>query len=212
MIFAVPLGYLYYLTLRDEAGQGPQLVGRMFARGSVYGVVVSLLLLLVRRIWDPSQHGAGLFWYLALHDYWLPVLFLTLLFMLTGSVRDMPPSERRTALVSCYGGAFTLFGVLDLFIRAEYQGIYELFHLPALRLAVMVAVPLFYALFAEETFWTRYLYLVAMSALPLLPGLIGLLSMAGYGVLSLVVTPVILAAAYAGSVFVGGSSRSAAFW
>lgn len=212
MIFAVPLGYIYYLTLRDEAGQGPQLIGRMFARGAVYGLLTVLFLLLVRRLWDPAQHGVGLFWYLALHDFWLPTLLLTLLFMMSGAVREMPPSERRTGLVSCYAGAFTLVGVLDLFVRAEYQGVYELFQLPALRLAILVAVPLCYELFAEETFWTRYLYLAVMLLAPLLPGLVGLLTASGYAVLALLVTPVVVVASYAAAIFVGGSRRSALFW
>jgi hypothetical protein len=212
MIFAVPIGYLYYLTLRDEAGEPPQLVGRMFTRGAVYGLVVALLLLLIRRIWDPAQAGQGLFWYLAFHDFWIPTFVLTALYLLSSSAREAAPSERRTALVSLLAGGFTLLGVLDIWVLADYQGLYELFLLPGLRLAIVISVPLLLSLFNEETFWTRYLYLSASLLVPLLPGLVGLLVFAGYGSLGMIAGFVLLGAAYAAAIFVGGGSRSAVFW
>jgi hypothetical protein len=213
MIVAVPFGYLYYLTLRGESGQPGGVVGKSAVRGLVYGLILSFVLLLVRRFVDHADSGAGLFWFLAMHDLWLPSFILFGFYLLsTPDVRGTPDSERRLGLVSFFAGGLGLISVLDLFARANYHGVYELFQLPSLRIALMIAFPMLYYLYSEETFWIRYLYLSALIILPLLLAFVGLLTWAGYALFGSLVAVVLVAASFAGAVFVGATGRSSVFF
>lgn len=167
LIAAVPTSFVYALILRDEAGEPSSLVAVSALRGAFAYLVELAVLLLINRFLPRVHSGIASYFYSALYDFGIPIIGTFLLYLwFTPAQRGLAGRERRIALQSFLAGAFTLAGIMDLFLRAEYFGVFELFLLPGLRVAAMLVVPLLYRLFAEETFWTRVLYLVALAALP----------------------------------------------
>ena len=167
LIAAAPLSYIYALMLRGETGEPSALVGVSALRGTIAYLLELALLLLVRRFVPHAWSGIGAYFYGAFCDFGIPLLGSFVLFLLfTPDVRSLSSRERRLALQSFCAGAFALAGIMDIFLRAEYFGVYELFLLPGLRIAGMLLIPVIYRLFVEQTFWTRSLYIVIIVLLP----------------------------------------------
>jgi len=167
LIAAAPLSFIYVLILRDEAGEPSSLVGVSALRGMLAYLFELAILLLLGRFAPRVYSGWSAYFYSALYDFGIPIIGTYLLYLwFTPDVRGLSSRERRLGLLSFMAGAFTLAGIMDIFMRAEYFGLYELFLLPALRVTAMLATPILYRLFVEETFWTRGLYIAAIVALP----------------------------------------------
>ncbi|MEE8440227.1 MAG: hypothetical protein V3S41_00780 [Spirochaetia bacterium] len=196
LIAAAPLSYVYTLILRDEAGEPQSLVGVSALRGMPAYLIELAIILLLGRFAPRVYSGYRAYFSSVLYDFGIPILGTFLLYLwFTPNVRGLSSRERRLSLLSFIGGAFTLAGVMDIFLRAEYFGMYELFLLPALRVTAMLLVPIFYLLFVEETFWIRGLYIVTIVALPFVFA----------GVFFLVVLNVFVAAILAGAVGFSGA-------
>ena len=167
LIAAAPLSFIYVLILRDEAGEPSSLVGASALRGMLAYLIELAILLLLGRFVPRVYSGWSAYFYSARYDFGIPIIGTYLLYLwFTPDVRGLSSRERRLGLLSFMAGAFTLAGIMDIFLRAEYFGLYELFLLPALRVAAMLATPILYRLFVEETFWTRGFYIAAIAALP----------------------------------------------
>jgi hypothetical protein len=167
LIAAVPLSYIYALMLRDEAGEDPSLIGASVLRGMLAFLIELIPILLLRRFAPRVYSGIGAYFYTALYDFGIPVIGLFLLFLLfTPDVRGLSGREKRLGLLSFLAGAFSLAGIMDLFLQPDFAGVYTLFLLPALRVAAVLLVPTLYRLFAEETFWVRGFYMAGIVAVP----------------------------------------------
>lgn len=208
LIAAVPLSYVYALVLRDEAGDDASLVGVSVLRGVVAYLVELVVLLVFRRFVRRAYSGLGAYFYAAAYDFAIPILGAFLLFLLfTPDVRGLSSRERRLGLLSFGAGVFILAGIMDLFLQSSYFGIYELFLLPALRVAAVLLVPVFYRLFVEETFWVRGFYLAAIVALPFAMAAVFLLVIMSMTAWAVVTTAAISSAVWLVTV-IGARSRS----
>lgn len=167
LIAAAPIAYIYTLILRDDAGEPSSLVGVSVLRGMIAYLLELGILLLLQRFAPRTYSGTGALFYSALYDFGIPILGSFLLYLwFTPDVRGLAADERQLSLFSFMAGAAFLAGIMDLFVRAEYYGVYELFLLPGLRVVAMLIVPVLYRLFVEETFWVRFFYIAAIVALP----------------------------------------------
>ncbi len=167
LIAAAPLSFIYALILRDEAGEPSSLVAVSALRGMLAYLMELAILLFLGRFVPRIYSGWGAYFYSVLYDFGIPILGTFLLYLwFTPDVRGFSPRERRLGLLSFIAGAITLAGIMDIFLRAEYFGVYELFLLPALRVTAMLLIPIIYRLFVEETYWTRGFYIVVIVALP----------------------------------------------
>ena len=167
LIAAAPLSFIYALILRDEAGEPPSLVGVSALRGMLAYLFELAILLLLGRFVPRVYSGLGAYFYSALYDFAVPILGTFLLYLwFTPDVRGLSSQERRLSLLSFIAGAVTLAGIMDIFLRAEYFGLYELFLLPALRVTAMLFIPILYRLFVDETFWIRGFYIAAIVVIP----------------------------------------------
>jgi hypothetical protein len=167
LIAAAPVSYIYALILRDEAGESPALVGVSALRGLLAYLIELAILLLLGRFAPRTYSGIGAYFYSVLYDFGIPVLGSFLLFLwFTPDVRGLAARERQLSLLSFVAGVVSLSGIMDIFVRAEYFGVFELFLLPGLRVAAMLLIPVLYRLFVEETFWIRILYIAGIVAIP----------------------------------------------
>jgi len=211
LLFAVPLAYAYLLTLRDDSGQPSNLTSIAFIRG-VAGYLVLLVALLIMKRFIPRPYtGVGGYLYATFFDYLVPVSGSFGLYLLfTRDVRSMSTSDRELALVSFLAGAMSFAGLMDLVIRPGYMGTYELFLLPAVRVAAVMLIPGLYVLYCDETFWVRYLYLALILLGPALFGVVYALHVASIYAASIGVTAALFFGGWAVAVFAtsrGGPAR-----
>ena len=85
---------------------------------------------------------------------------------------------------------------MNLFLRGDYSGVYELFLLPGLRIAAIVLAVILYGAFDSETFWTRYLYLFLLITLPAVAGVVYYLLAINVGVAAICLTGLLLGFAW----------------
>jgi hypothetical protein len=194
LLFAVPLSYAYALVLREDAGQPSSLTSISFLRGvGAYLLVLAVLLLMKRFIVRPYM-GVGGYFFAVGFDFFVPVAgAFGLYHWFTPDVRGMSGDDRELALISFLAGAFSLSSLADLLIRSDYMGPYELFYLPALRVAAMLLVPSIYLLFCEETFWVRYFYLALVLLSPAAFGTVYLLHVTNIHMAAIATTIVLFA-------------------
>ena len=171
LILAVPISYLYILMLRGQTGDAASTTGIPFLKGALAFLIVLAVMLIARRIVDRPFSGYGIYVYASVFDFAIPILGSTVLFfLLTRDVMGYSGQDRSAMLLAFLAGSLSLESVLDLFLRGDYFGVYELMLLPSLRVSGMVYASLLYRAFDTETFWTRYIYLLLLL---LLPGLLG---------------------------------------
>ncbi len=209
MIVSVPLVYVYFLVLREQTGRTSAVTGAPALKGALGYLIVLIPLLLMRRFIARPYDGAGLYLYVSVYDHVVPALLLFALYL--RAMRDvggLTADERFLSLVSFYAGAFALAGLLDLFLRADYHGPYELFMLPALRIAVMLILPTLYYRFSHETFWVRYLHLGVIVSFPWVLGLVPMLSAMYLGFIAALLTVLLfLGGCAAAFLAAGGPNR-----
>lgn len=173
---AVPLACLYVLVLRDDAGQPANLTAISFLRGMGGYLCVVPVLLLINRFVPAPAGGYRMLVHAGAVDLLLPTLLGTLLYLwFTPDVPGLPPVERLVSHLSFQAGLFSLAGLLDLVMRADYFGPYELFLLPTLRIVVVLLSSVLLYLYWDETFWVRYLYLATYPLVPFVFGSVFLL-------------------------------------
>ena len=208
LLFAVPLAYAYVLLLRDDAGEPSSLTSISFLRGVGGYLLILIVLLLMRRFVVQPYSGVGGYLYATIFDYFVPLIgAFGLYHWFTPDVRGTATPDRELSLVSFLAGALSLAGFIDLLIRSEYMGTYELFLLPATRIGAMLLLPALYVLFCDETFWIRYLYLAALLLSPALFGTVFILHVLNLNLASIGAALLLFAGGAAVALF--GSSRGA---
>ena len=212
LILSAPLAYIYLLILRDQAAQTPGVTAISALRGAIAYLVILLPLLIVRRFVRQPFSGEGLYFYPLVHDFAIPLyLGLVLYLWFTRDVGGLSPEERFLSFASFLAGAFTLAGTMDVFIRADYFGPYELFYLPALRIALMLIAPSLYYHLSSGTFWVRYVYLILLLGLPFALSPVALLTSMSFGPAAAALTAALFVGGWAFVLFGIGSARSIRF-
>ncbi|MFW5776688.1 MAG: hypothetical protein ACOCZB_05310 [Spirochaetota bacterium] len=209
LMLSVPLAYIYLLVLRDEAHQPAALTAVSALKGAIAYLVVLVSLLMVERFVQRPYTGPGLYFYGAVYDFVIPGYLGFLLYLwFTRDPGGLAPEERFVSLLSFFAGLFAFAGLMDVLLRSAYFGAYELFHLPALRIALMVMLPVLSYRYAAETLWLRYLYLALILAVPFALGTAALLLNMNYLLAGTTVTVVLFAGGWASALFAAGGSRS----
>lgn len=205
LILSIPLAYVYLLVLREQTGRTAAMTAAPAVKGVLSYLLVLVPLLLIDRFVARPFAGSDLYIYGTVYDFAVPGLIAFLLYLrLVPDVGGLTPDERFLSLLSFYAGVFTLAGLMDLFLRADYHGAYELFMLPALRIAFMLYVPSLYYRFSSEASWIRYLYLLLMCGVPFALGLVPLAAAMYLGPASVLATVGLLIGACAVALFGAG--------
>ncbi len=212
LILSAPLAYVYVLILRDEANQRSALTAIAALKGVLAYLVILVPLLIIRRFVTEPHGGSGVYFYNLVFDFGVPLYLGIILYLLfTSDVGGMTPEERSLSLLSFLAGAFSFAGVIDLFLRADYFGPYELFYLPALRISLMLLASSLFYRFTGETFWVRYLYLVLLLATPFALGPVRLLTSMNYEPAAVALTLALFLGGWAMGLFAAGRSGTLRF-
>lgn len=209
LIISVPLAYIYLLVLRDQTGQSSALTAIPALKGALAYLIVAVVLLFIERFVERPFSGSGVYFYNAVYDFIVPVYlgFLTYLWFVPNARGDSP-EERFLTLASFLAGLFTLAGVTDLFLRADYHGAYELFHLPALRIGLVVLIPTLYYHFSAETYWIRFLHLLLIAAIPFVFGGVPMLVFLNYAAAAIAASVVLFLVSWTAALLWVGGVRS----
>lgn len=211
-MLSVPVAYIYVLILRDEANQPAALTAVSALKGAIAYLVVLVPLLIIDRFVERPFTGPGLYFYGAVYDFAIPGYLGFLLYLwFTRDPGGLAPEERFVSLLSFLAGLFALAGIMDVFVRPVYLGAYELFHLPALRIALMLMLPVLSYHYAAETLWLRYLYLVLIVAAPFALATATLLVNMNYALAGVAVTVALFAGGWASALLAAGGLRSLRF-
>ncbi len=209
-MFSVPLAYVYVLVLREQAGRTSAVTAIPALKGVLAYLVVALPLLVAGRFVPRTYSGLDLYLYSAVQDFAGPGIVLFLLYLwFVRDVRRLTADERFLSFVSFLAGAFTLAGFLDLVVRADYHGPYELFHLPALRIVLMLVMPSLFYRFSADSSGFRFLYVLAILLVPAVLGLVPLLAISHYATASTIVAAALFLGGWATALLAtGGPARS----
>ncbi|MFW6313144.1 MAG: hypothetical protein ACOC2N_04595 [Spirochaetota bacterium] len=209
LILSAPLAYVYILILRDEANQRSALTAIAALKGVLAYLVITIPLLLIRRFVTEPFGGSGVYTYTVIFDFAVPLYLGIILYLLfTRDIGGLTPEERSLSFLSFLAGAFSFAGLMDLFLRADYFGAYELFYLPALRISLMLLASSLLYRFAGETFWIRYLYLILLLATPFALATVRLLTSINYGAAAGALSLVFFLGGWAMALFAAGRSRA----
>jgi hypothetical protein len=209
LMLSVPLAYVYLLIVRDEANQPAAMTSLSALKGAIAYLIVLIPLLAIDRFAERPFSGPGLYFFGTVYDFAIPGLFGFLLYLwFTSDPGGLTPEERFLSLTSFFAGLFTVAGFMDLFVRPEYFGSYELFLLPALRISLMLMLPVLFYFYAAETLWLRYAYLVLLAATPFALGTVPMLSLLNYPFAAIAVTLVLFLGSIAAALFAVGGRRS----
>ena len=206
-MLSAPLAYVYILVLRQQAGRTAAMTAIPALKGMLAYLVIAVPLVVVSRLVPQPFDGAGLYLYSVVHDYAAPGILLFVLYL--WFVRDtahLTPEERFLSFVSFLAGAFTLAGLLDLALRADYHGPYELFQLPAMRITLMLVLPSLFYRFSAGSSPSRLLYIVAILLVPLLLGVVPLFAVSYRGTTSTIVAAVLFLGAWAMALLATGDA------
>lgn len=212
LMLSVPVAYIYALILRDEANQPAVLTAVSALKGAIAYLLVLVPLLFIDRFVERPFTGAGLYFYNAVYDFVVPGHLGFLLYLwFTRDPGGLAPEERLVSLLSFFAGLFALSGIMDVFVRPVYLGAYELFHLPTLRITLMLILPVLSYHYAAETLWLRYVYLLLIIATPFALSAAPLLISMNYTLAGAAVTAVLFAGGWAAALFAAGGARSVRF-
>lgn len=211
-MLSVPLAYVYVLILRDQANQPVVLTAVSALKGAIAYLLVLVPLMIIDRFVERPFTGAGLYFYGAVYDFVIPGhLGLLLYLWFTRDPAGLTPEERFVSLLSFLAGLFTLAGLMDVFLRPVYFGAFELFHLPALRIALTLLFPVLSYHYAAETLWLRYVYLLLIGLAPFALATAPLLLDMNLTLAGTAVTVVLFLGGWAAALFAAGGVRSLRF-
>jgi len=209
LILSAPLAQIYLLTLRDETNQRSVLTIISSLKGVLAYLVVLVPMLAMDRFLSEPFGGSRMYFYNAVYDYAAPLYLGMILYLwFTNDVLGLTPQERFVSFSSFLAGMFTLAGAMDLFVRADYFGTYELFLLPALRIGLVGLAASLYYLFSAQPGWIRLVYLLLLLALPLALGTVPLLMNLNYAAAAAGVTVFLFLSGWAMALFAAGSVGS----
>ena len=176
-------------------------------KGVLAYLVIAAPLVVASRLVPRPFDGVELYLYSVVQDFAAPgILSFVLYLWFVRDIRRLAPEERFLSFVSFLAGAFTLAGLLDLVLRADYYGTYELFQLPALRIALMLVLPSLFYRFSAGSSSSRYLYIPAILFVPLVLGAVPLLAMSYHTTVSAIVAAALFLASWAIALFATGDA------
>lgn len=207
LILAVPLSYIYILMLREQTGDAASTTAVVFLKGVLAFLIVLAVMLIAGRAVPRPYSGYGVYLYASVFDFAIPILGSTgLFFLFTRDARGYSPGDRSAMLLAFLAGSLSLESILDLFLRGDYFGIYELMLLPSLRISGVFFASLLFRAFGSETFWTRYTYLLLLLLLPFLLGVVYFLMSLNIGAAAVALSGVLFAVTWFLLLFTAGKT------
>ncbi|MFP4205500.1 MAG: hypothetical protein ACLFRR_05645 [Spirochaetaceae bacterium] len=155
-------------------------------------MTLPLLLLwwLLTNAWQPGYTPESLYLYYLVRQFLYPLLpGLALFFLLERRVVRESGYVVVVAMSVFLGGVYFVQSIVDVLRITNYYSPYVVFLLPTLRMALMLAVPVFVGAFSRESRPVRVLWLIAVVLLPAVFAGIPLLYHLRYVLLSHVLTP-----------------------
>ena len=146
----------------------------LFLKGFLFAVPSLIIILLLRRFVPFSYRFFPLYLYYLLVEQLVPLAALAAAYFLAYSQR----SFRELLLFG--GGFFTLLGLAEVLYHYGQHDPYFLFILPAVRMAILLFLPIFYLRFQEWYGVVRALFLALLVMLPVLGAAISYLYMRFY--------------------------------
>lgn len=157
-----------------------------FIKGFFYAVPCLVVMSLVRRYVPLSYRSFSLYLLFLLTDHLIPVVFLGVLYFLAYSQKGY------ASLLPFGGGFYTLVGIVEIFTHYGRFESYHLLLLPALRMAELLFLTIFFLRFQEWYGVIRVLFLILLVAVPFLSGAITYLYMQSYLLCALLLTVLFL--------------------
>ncbi len=133
-----------------------------FIKGFFYALPCLIVILILRRFIPLSYRRFPLYLYYFLTDHLIPVVFLAVLYFLVYSQKTFQE------LLLFGGGFYTLIGIIEVFSQYGQYEPYLLFLLPAVRMAVLLFVTIFFLRYQEWYGVVRVLFLILLVFVPFL--------------------------------------------
>lgn len=145
-----------------------------FIKGFFYALPCLVVILILRRFLPLSYRHFPLYLYYFFSDHLTPVVFLAVLYFLAFSQKNF------RELVLFGGGFYSLIGIVEIFSKYGQYEPYVLFLLPALRMAVLLFVTIFFVRYQEWYGVLRVLFLILLILVPFIAAAITYLYMRAY--------------------------------
>lgn len=162
-----------------------QLPALEFIKGFFYAIPCVIVILLLRRYVPLSYRSFPLYFLPLLTDHLIPVVFLGVLYFLAYSEKSF------TELIPFGGGFFTLLAVIEIFTHYGQYEPYHLFLLPAIRMAGLLFLTVFFLRCQEWHGLVRVLFLILLVSVPFLSAAITFLYMRAYVLWAALVTGIL---------------------
>ena len=190
-ILGMPCFTIFLLVAERKPGvvqgifQRKELPALEFVKGFFYAVPCVVVILLLRRYVPLSYRTFPLYFLPLLSDHLIPVVFLAVLYFLAFSERSF------TELIPFGGGFYTLLAVIEIFTHYGHYEPYHLFLLPAMRMAGLLFLTVFFLRCQEWDGLVRALFLILLVSVPFLSAAITFLYMKAYLFWAVLVTGVL---------------------
>jgi hypothetical protein len=145
-----------------------------FIKGFFYALPCLVVILILRRFVPLSYRHFPLYLYYLFTDHLIPVVFLAVLYFLAY------PQKTFRDLLLFGGGFYTLIGIVEVFSQYGQYEPYLLFLLPAVRMAVLLFLTIFFLRYQEWYGVVRVLLLILLVFVPFLSAAITYLYMRAY--------------------------------
>ncbi len=145
-----------------------------FIEGLFYALPCLVAIFILRRFVPLSYRRFPLYLYYFFTDHLIPVVFLTVLYFLVYSQKTF------RELLLFGGGFYTSIGIVEVFSQYGQYEPYLLFLLPAVRMAVLLFVTIFFLRYQEWYGVVRVLFLILLVFVPFLSAAITYLYMRAY--------------------------------
>jgi hypothetical protein len=146
----------------------------LFIKGFFYALPCLVGIFIMRRFLPLSYRHFPLYLHYFFTDHLIPVVFLAVLYFLAFSQKTF------RELLMFGGGFYTLIGIVEVFSQYGQYEPYLLFLLPALRMAVLLFVTVFFIRYQEWYGVVRVLFLVLLVFVPFLSAAVTYLYMRAY--------------------------------
>lgn len=145
-----------------------------FIKGFFYALPCLVVILILRRFLPLSYRHFPLYLYYLFTDHLIPVVFLAVLYFLAYSQKTF------RELLLFGGGFYTLIGIVEVFSQYGQYDPYLLFLLPAVRMAGLLFLTIFFLRYQEWYGVVRVLFLILLVFVPFLSAAISYLNMRAY--------------------------------
>jgi hypothetical protein len=181
-ILGIPCFTLFILSAADRRtslkvtaiSAQRRLPALQFIKGFFYAIPCLVVILILRRFVPLSYRHLPLYVYYLFTDHLIPIVFLVVLYFLAYSQKTF------RELLLFGGGFYTLIGIVEIFSQYGQYEPYLLFLLPAVRMAVLLFVTIFFLRYQQWYGVVRVLFLILLLFVPFLSAAITYLYMRAY--------------------------------